>query len=340
MPPAGNSPGLLPKNVTYYRARNRSSHLKTPFLGSIMQGTEKNRTEFAHLFEFKAVERRKLLLSLSITISAMIFEVIGGVMTNSIALLSDAGHMFTYGFAIGVSLVAIFIARKPACHHKTFGLYRAEVLAAFVNGLLLIPIVGFMVFEAISRILNPQPIMGVEMFLVALIGLGVNIASIFILHGSHSTDLNVKSVFYHMIADAASSMGIVGAAILIQITKWIILDPLVSIGISLVILVWAWNILRDSTRILLEMAPRALNVDIINDDLKARFHEIGRTYNSHLWTITPSLLVYSTHVQATSVSGDLIPEITKYLFAKYNIVEATIQLAGALEDRACNNPFQ
>ncbi len=305
-----------------------------------MQGTEKNRTEFAHLFEFKAVERRKLLLSLTITISAMIFEVVGGLLTNSIALLSDAGHMFTHGFAISISLVAIFIASKPACHHKTFGLYRAEVLAAFVNGLFLIPIVGFIFYEAISRILNPQPILGGEMFIVALIGLGVNIASIFILHGSHGTDLNVRSVFYHMIADAASSVGIVGAAILIQITRWNILDPIVSIGISLVILFWAWNILRDSTRILLEMAPRALNIDIINDDLKARFPEIGRIYNTHLWTITPSLLIYSTHVQTTSISTDLITGITKYLFAKYRIVETTIQLAHAQEDVACNSPFR
>ncbi len=315
-------------------------NLGTPFLGSSMQGTEKKRTEFAHLFEFKAVERRKLLLSLTITLSAMIFEVVGGILTNSIALLSDAGHMFTHGFAISMSLVAIFIARKSACHHKTFGLYRAEVLAAFVNGLFLIPIVGFIVYEAISRILNPQPILGGEMFLVALIGLGVNIASIFILHGSHDTDLNVKSVFYHMIADAASSIGIVGAAILIQIKRWNILDPIVSIGISLVILFWAWNILRDSTRILLEMAPKALNIDIINDDLKAKFPEIERIYNTHLWTITPSLLIYSTHVQTTSISTDLIPAITKFLFAKYNIVEATLQLAHAQEDGACNSPFR
>ena len=165
-----------------------------------------------HLFQYRSVERKKLVLSLSITLTVMVIEIIGGFITNSIALLSDAGHMFTHAFAIGISLLANFIARKPPCHHKTFGLYRAEVLAAFINGLFLIPIVGIIVFEAILRFLNPQDVIGFYMLIVAFIGLAVNITSILILQGSRDTSLNVRSVFYHMIADAASSIGIVIAA--------------------------------------------------------------------------------------------------------------------------------
>ena len=150
----------------------------------------------------------------------MIVEIIGGLITNSIALISDAGHIFTHVFAISISLLAIYIARKPKCHHKTFGLYRAEVLAAFINGLFLIQIVGFIIYEVILRFLNPEEIIGFYMLIVAFIGLGVNITSILILQGNHSNSLNVKSVFYHMIADAASSMGIVVAAVIIMYTDF------------------------------------------------------------------------------------------------------------------------
>ncbi|MFX0139127.1 MAG: cation diffusion facilitator family transporter, partial [Candidatus Hodarchaeota archaeon] len=137
-----------------------------------------------HLFQFRTVEKKKLILSLTITLSVMVIEIVGGFITNSIALISDAGHMFTHAFAISISLLAIFIARKPPCHHKTFGLYRAEVLAAFINGLFLIPIVGIIIYEAILRFLNPQEIFGFYMLVVAFIGLAVNITSILILQGS------------------------------------------------------------------------------------------------------------------------------------------------------------
>jgi cobalt-zinc-cadmium efflux system protein len=167
------------------------------------------------LFEYRAVEKRKLLLSLAITAAMMVVEVIGGVLANSIALVSDAGHMFTHAFAIGISLVAIQIARRPPCHHRTFGLYRAEILAAFMNGLFLLLIVGVIIYEAVLRLLQPRDVLGLHMLAIALIGLAVNVASIYILHGS-TADLNVRSVFYHLIGDAASSIGIVGAAIVIS----------------------------------------------------------------------------------------------------------------------------
>lgn len=150
-----------------------------------------------HLFQFRSVERKRLVLSFTITLTVMVIEVVGGLITNSIALLSDAGHMFTHAFAIGISLLANFIARKPPCHHKTFGLYRAEVLAAFINGLFLIPVVGIIIYEAILRFLYPQEIIGFYMLVVAFIGLTVNITSILILQGSQNTSLNVKSVLPH-----------------------------------------------------------------------------------------------------------------------------------------------
>ena len=294
-----------------------------------------------HLFQFRSVERRRLILSLVITTAVMVVEIIGGILTNSIALLSDAGHMFTHAFAISISLLAIMISKKPACHHKTFGLYRAEVLAAFINGLFLIPIVGIIIFEAILRFLNPQEVFGFYMLIVAIIGLGVNISSILILQGSQKTSLNVKSVFYHMIADAASSIGIVIVAFIIMSTGIVILDPLVSLGISAVILYWSWGILRDSTRILLEMSPKGMDIDTINEDLKNNFPQIIEVDDAHLWTIIPDMLLYSAHIRLKEEKietnhQDLILSLNEFLTEKYKILESTIQILPKNSIKSCN----
>ncbi|MBN1762421.1 MAG: cation transporter [Methanomicrobia archaeon] len=295
-----------------------------------------------HLFEYRAVEKRKLLLSLSITSVVMVVEVIGGILTNSIALISDAGHMFTHSFAIGISLIAIQIARKPPCHHRTFGLYRAEILAAFINGLFLILVVGIIVYEAILRIVHPREVLGLQMFVIALVGLVVNVASILILRGS-TTDLNVRSVFYHLIGDAASSIGIVIAAVVIFYTMWNIVDPLVSMGISALILYWAWGILKESSRILLELAPTGMNIAIIGDDLKTTFPEIEELYNVHLWAITPDMLVFSAHIKLPSAivasdHGELLARITNHLAENYRIIESTLQIASDYEPEVCRIP--
>jgi len=294
-----------------------------------------------HLFEYRHVEQKKLILSLSITVITMILELIGGYLTNSMALLSDAGHMFTHAFALVIGLAAIIIARKPPCHHQTFGLYRAEVLAAFINGLFLIVVVGLIVYEAILRLLHPIEILGLEMLFVAFIGLAVNVASIMILKGSHKENLNIRSVFYHMFADAISSVGIVIAALVIMYTNWTFIDPFVSIGISVIILFWAWGVLKDSTRILLETAPKGLDVDMISADLKNNFSEIRELHNVHLWSITPDMLVFSAHVQIDrrkiqAKQEDVISKINDYLLQKYNIIECTIQICTENGSEVCN----
>jgi len=295
----------------------------------------------SRLFEFRAVEKKRLAISLTITLVVMVVEILGGIFTFSIALISDASHMFTHAFAIGLSLLAIVIAKKPACHHKTFGLYRAEVLAAFINGLFLLPIIGFIVYEAIIRFLNPQEIISFYMLIVALIGLGVNISSILILQASRSSNISVKSVFYHMIADAASSIGIVIVAIIISFTGWSFLDPFVSIGISAVIFYWAYGILRDSVKILLEMTPSGLNIDDISEDLKIKFSKISEILHVHLWTITPDMLVFSAHIKLKACENPneqetLISDINEYLSSKYNILESTIQTVCSENLLSCN----
>jgi cobalt-zinc-cadmium efflux system protein len=285
---------------------------------------------FSELFEYRNVAQKRLVISLTITLVVMVLEIVGGIFTGSIALLSDAGHMFTHSFAIGISLVAVIIAKKPPCHHRTFGLYRAEVLAAFINGIMLLFVVGVIIYEAVQRIINPEDVIAVQMLGIALIGLAVNVASILILRGGYKTSLNIRSVFYHMLGDAASSVGIVIGAVVIFYTDWNILDPIISIGISILILIWAISILRESSVILLEIAPRGLDVDIIEKDLKQRFPRITRMDKVHLWSITNDLLVFSAHMAIREEGSHdccktLFPQISKYLGAKYNIIETTIQ---------------
>jgi len=292
------------------------------------------------LFEYRSVEGKKLILALAITSAVMVVEGIGGYFTHSIALMSDAGHMLTHAIAIGLSLAAILIARKPPCEKRTFGLFRAEILAAFVNGLFLVLVVGAILYKAVIRIMSPREIHTLEMMVIALIGLGVNVASIFILGGSHKTDLNIRSVFYHIIADLASSVVIILAGFAIAYTGWHTIDPLVSVGISLLILFWAWGILKESTRVLLEMAPPGLDVDLINADLMERFPEITEIHSAHLWTISTDILVYTSHIRFSDHiphqrHKELIGEAIRYLARTYRIAESTIQTACEEETAPC-----
>ncbi len=293
-----------------------------------------------HLFEYRNVEKKKLSLSLIITAIVMFIEIFGFFITNSIALLSDAGHMFTHSFAIAISLIAILIAKKPPCHHRTFGLYRAEILAAFINGIFLLLVVIIIIWEAIQRLINPQEVLGYQMLFIAFIGLFVNVVSIVILHGSHKENINIRGVFYHMISDAISSIGIIIAAIIILFTGWNIIDPLVSLLISGLILYWAWGILKESSRILLETAPMGLDVDMIRNDLKKNFSEIKNINNMHLWTIIPEMIVFSAHISLNEDKGQingkkLVSKINNFLASKYNIIESTIQITSDDELLIC-----
>ncbi len=297
------------------------------------------------LFEYRLVEKRKLLLSLFVTAFFMLVEIIGGFLSGSIALISDAGHMFTHCFAIIIGLAAIAIAHKPPCHHRTFGLYRAEILASFVNGIFLILVSAVIIYEAVVRIISPREVLGIEMFVVALVGLVANVASIFILKGSHEHDLNVKSVFYHLLADAASSVGVVGAAVIIYYLGWTVVDPIVSIGISIAILYWAWGVLRESGMILMEMAPGSMGFDsdTIATDLKKSFPEIAGIYSAHLWAITPDMLVFSAHIginDGVENPMGLLRLINRRLSSRYHVIESTIQIVTDESGAACQIPVE
>jgi cobalt-zinc-cadmium efflux system protein len=222
---------------------------------------------FGHLHEYRSVEKKKLKLTMAITGSVMIVEAVGGILTNSLALLSDAGHMFTHFFALGISFAAIIIASKEPCHHRTYGFYRAEILAALFNSLFLFAVTAYILYAGIRRLIQPESILGLQMFFVALVGLAVNAISVWILSGSAKGDLNIKGAFLHMMADTISSIVIVFGAIVLYFTGWYFIDPLLAIGICVVIFVWAWRLFRDSIDILLEMAPKGMNIEEVGAEL-------------------------------------------------------------------------
>ncbi len=285
-----------------------------------------------HEHDYKGLTVNRLMWSLAITLAAMAVEAVGGWVFGSISLVSDAGHMLTHGFALVVALAGILIARLPVCHHRTFGLLRAEVLAALLNAVFLFGLAVWIFIESVERLRNPQEIMTLEMLAVAILGLAVNLVSIFLLEGSRKGDLNVQSVFAHMMADAVSSVAIVAAAIVIRFTGWIWLDPIVAMGIGVLIVVWAAGLLKESLRVLLEMAPKGRNVHEIVSAMRERFPEVAGVEHEHLWTITPDVILFSAHLtvkcqeQGHDAENAWLDEATHWLEHEFDVSETTLQV--------------
>jgi cobalt-zinc-cadmium efflux system protein len=290
----------------------------------------KGEHSLGHLEDYRDVERRKLKLTMAVTGSVMVVEVIGGILTRSLALLSDAGHMFTHFFALGISFAAIRIACKEPCHHRTFGFYRAEILAALFNSVFLFAVTAYILYEGIRRFLHPQPVLGLQMLVVAVIGLAVNVMSVVILRGGSKEDLNIRSAFLHVMADTVSSVVIIVGAIIISITGWNVIDPLLAVGISVVIAVWAWGLLRESVNILLEVAPRGVTADNVGGALKEAIPEIREIHDLHIWVITSNMYSLTAHIAldpaASTRAREIIERMNRLLDEEYDIEHTTIQI--------------
>ena len=249
------------------------------------------------LFEYRSVEKRKLKQAIAVTAIVMVAEIIGGFLTNSMALISDAGHMFTHSFALLISLGAILYANKPACHHRTYGIYRIEILAALFNSLFLFGATGWIIFESIKRIISPAPILSLQMLIVAIVGLIANLISAWLLHGTSKSDLNLRSAFLHMLADTVSSVIIIIGAGIIYFTGWNFIDPILSIGIALVILSWGWGLFKDSVRILLESVPKSISTEEVTNVLMKEIPLIKEITDLHIWEITSRMYSMTVHIR-------------------------------------------
>jgi len=284
------------------------------------------------LFEYRSVEKKKLKLTMAVTGIMMVAEIVGGFWTNSLALISDAGHMFTHFFALAISFAAIVCASRKSCHHRTFGFYRVEILAALLNSLFLFGVTFWIIVEGIKRIIHPAPVLGVQMFVIAVIGLLVNLVSVFILHGTHKDDLNVKSAFLHMLGDTLSSVVIVIGAVVIYFTGWDIIDPILSIGIAGVILVWGWNLFKDSVNILLEAAPKGMNTEEITKVLVAEIPSIDEITDMHVWEITSKMYSMTAHIRLKSDASrqsekQILVKIKQVVDEKFDIEHTTIEFS-------------
>ncbi len=239
--------------------------------------------------------RRDLTVTLVITAAYCLVEFAGGVVTNSLALLSDAGHMFADVAALGLSLFAIRLAQLPPTSHKTFGYHRVEILAALVNALLLWTIVALIFVEAYERLLAPPPVRSAGMIAIAAVGLGINVVSLAVLRRSQAESLNVRAAFVHVLGDALGSVGAVLAGILILIGNWYLADPLVSIGIGMLILYSSWEIIRDAVDILMQSTPRGMRLEEVELSL-LEIDGVRQVHDLHIWTLTSRKYHLSAHL--------------------------------------------
>ena len=239
--------------------------------------------------------RRALATALLLTASYTVVEVVGGLYAESLALLADAVHMLSDNVALGLALFAAWLAAKPATPERTYGYKRAEVLAALVNGMLLVALAIWIFVEAVMRLRDPGDVLGGWMLAIALVGMAVNVAAGVVLARARSHSLNVEAAFRHVFADLLGSFGVAVAAVVILATGWVEADALVSIFIGLLVLASTWTILRDSTAILLESTPRGIDAAELGQRL-ASAPGVVEVHDLHVWTITSGFPALSAHV--------------------------------------------
>jgi cobalt-zinc-cadmium efflux system protein len=267
----------------------------------------------------------------------MVAEVVGGLVSGSLALLADAGHMFTDAGALGLAWFAAGIAQRPADWKRSYGFDRFSVVVAFANGLALFAIAALIVYEAVQRLFMPAEVMGVPMLLVAAAGLGVNIAAFFILHGAEK-NLNVRGAVLHVLGDLLGSVAAIVAAIVIIYTGWMPIDPILSVLVALLILRSAWSLVRESGHILLEAAPAEIDSRAIAADLTANVAGIADVHHIHVWSITEERRMATLHARLAEEAGAeaVVGAIKSRLAEKFGIAHATIEVEfGPCADPNC-----
>ncbi|MBS3164738.1 cation transporter [Candidatus Woesearchaeota archaeon] len=277
----------------------------------------------------REAERGRLLLVMALTGVMMLVELVFGWLTNSLALIGDAGHMLTHFAALSVTFLAILLAARPLTKERTYGLYRAEILAALFNGVFVLLITLYIFYEAYLRFRAPVGIRTGEMLAVAAVGLVVNLAAAGILWGASREDLNVKSAFVHLIGDTLSSVGIIAAGIAIHFTGWSFLDPLVAVILGVVILFWGYQLIRDSVHVLLESVPKDISVEQLKRCVLADAPAIRDLHDIHVWQITSGMYAMTAHAvvddMKLSRSMHVLGEIRSCMQRHFGITHVNIQ---------------
>jgi len=271
---------------------------------------------------------RKMKFVVLLTVGILVLELVGGILTHSLALLSDAGHIFADVLALGLSWGALAISGRPANHRKTYGYLRAEVIAASINGATLILVAIWIFIEAYHRINQPVPVKSLEMFIIAVIGLLVNMVVFLRLKGIAEHSLNVKSAFLHVWGDMLASVGVIIGGIIMFFTRLYIVDPIISILIGLVILRGAFSVMRESTDILLEGVPRNVQLNEVDSVLR-KVEGVEDLHELHVWSVSSKDIALSCHVmvkeQSTHSAQKILDQIRLQLKEQFKIEHTTIQ---------------
>ncbi len=281
--------------------------------------------------------KQTLRIAFLLTILILAAELIGGFLANSLALLSDAGHVVTDLFALGLAWFATIQAERPANAHKTFGYHRVGILAALANAITLILISVAICWEAIARFQHPEPVQPLIMFLSAAIGIAINLFIGFGLR-KEEHNINVRAVALHVFGDVGVSVGVIVAGVIILFTKWTLLDPLLSIGISLLIIVSSWPILREAADILLESTPKGIALPQLVADMKG-VNGVKEVHDLHVWSITSGMSALSCHVLIDDLppsgSSPILQHLKTLLHEHYAIDHTTIQFECSTQGACC-----
>jgi cobalt-zinc-cadmium efflux system protein len=271
--------------------------------------------------------RRRLALTLGLVVLYMVAEVVGGLLSGSLALLADAGHMLSDAGALALSLFAIWIAQRPPTPSKTWGYYRIEILAALINGAALVALSVFILFEAVERIRQPAEVRAPLMMAVAAGGLLINLISLRILSGGKNDNVNMRGAWLHVLTDALGSVQAIVAGGLIWAYGWAWADPVASVLISLLVIYSAWGLLRETVGVLMEGAPRHIDVDEVRDCLIC-LPGVLAVHDLHIWTITSGMESLSVHVvlEEGRSYGDALAEVRAILHSRFGIDHMTVQI--------------
>lgn len=274
----------------------------------------------------RRASQRALLLVFAITVSFLVVEVVGGVLTNSLALLADAGHMLSHVAALALGMFAIWMAMRPATATRTYGFHRVEILAALANGVMLVAIAIYIFWQAGHRLQEPPEVKSLPMLLVAMAGLGANVASGSLLYRHSKDSLNVRGIFLHLVADALGSVGAISAGVVMVTTGWLLADPIASVFIGVLVLVSSWRLLRESLGVLLEAVPPHMDANEIEAALKGVAGVEG-VHDLHVWTVTSGFVALTCHAELNDNCDiqEVLEELCQMLHERHGIRHVTIQ---------------
>ncbi|MBS0470917.1 MAG: cation transporter [Proteobacteria bacterium] len=276
----------------------------------------------------KVTDEGRIGWAFVIIIAFMAIEVAGGLMSGSLALLADAGHMVSDAAALGMSWAAIRVGKRPADSGQSYGYKRLEVLVAFVNGCALFVVAGWIVFEAARRIASPVHVLGGTMLAVAIAGLLANIVAFLVLNGGNRANLNMRSAWLHVLGDLLGFVVTIIAAGVILETGWSPIDPLLSVFVALMILRSAYGVVKESAHILLEGTPTHLSADLMRSDLLAAIPSVEDVHHIHIWSLTSEQPMVTLHARCAggADAGQIMTAINQRLREKFGVVHATIQI--------------